>query len=143
MPDRAPRAGRDAPYVLVVEAAECNALVARRGRRAAMAVTTGALATLTRTELEAVVAHCLVRCDPARLAAAGAACAFGPLLMTLAPRVGYDDDVAAAALTRYPPGLARALRKCDGGARFAPLWLVAPGPLHRPVEERVAELEQL
>jgi hypothetical protein len=48
------------------------------------------------------------------------------------------------ALTRYPPGLASALTKADGGIRhYAPLWFVADAPSHQPVTERVVAVSDL
>ena len=100
-----------------------------RTDRVAVALSSELLRDYTRTELEAVVAHCLVR--------AGAA-------GKRATRVGYADDVRAVALTRYPPALASVLEKAiPYVGRFAPLYLVAEHPSHRPVPERVAALQDL
>lgn len=87
------------------------------------------VATYTRTELEAVIAHCLVRHRaPAR---------------EWIP-VGYADDVRAAALTRFPPALVSAIRKAEPyQGRFAAFYLVAEGATHRPVEERAEALLDL
>ena len=100
-----------------------------RSDRVVVALSSELLRDFTRTELEAVVAHCLVR--------AGAA-------GKRATRVGYADDVRAVALTRYPPALASALEKATPySGRFASLYLVADSPSHRPVPERVAALQEL
>lgn len=107
---------------------EPNALAARSAHRA-MAISTSYLEDLTRTELEAVAAHCLVRLVPPT---------------RLGDPVGYDDDVRAAALTKFPPGLADALAKArPQRGRFAPLYLVADHPSHRPVSLRIAALNEL
>jgi Zn-dependent protease with chaperone function len=87
------------------------------------------VSSYTRTEVEAVVAHCLVRHrQPPR----------GWL------PVGYADDVRAVALTRFPPALISALRKADPyRGRAAAFYLVAEGPTHRPVPERIGALVDL
>jgi len=85
--------------------------------------------TYTRTELEAVIAHCLVRHRAS--------------VREWIP-VGYADDVRAAALTRFPPALVSAIRKAEPyQGRFAAFYLVADGPTHRPVEERAEALLDL
>jgi hypothetical protein len=107
---------------------DANALVVRSGRDT-IAIATSYLQSLTRTELEAVVSHCLVRLTPSS---------------HRGDPVGYDDDVRAAATTRFPPALASALTKARPyRGRFAPLYLVAEHPSHRPVAERVAALNDL
>jgi Zn-dependent protease with chaperone function len=138
------RYGGATPKAMVIPGGEANALVGRSGGAPVVAVTSSLLDTLPRTELEAVVAHCLARSDPSLTTRASVACSLGPLLFGLAPKVGYDDDVRAAALTRYPPALASALRKTVPRAgRFAPLWMAAQAPTHRPLVERIAALEDL
>jgi Zn-dependent protease with chaperone function len=87
------------------------------------------VSTYTRTELEAVVAHCLVR-------------------HRQPPRrwipVGYADDVRAVALTRFPPALVSALRKAEPyRGRSASFYLVAEGVTHRPLEARIEALLDL
>jgi hypothetical protein len=63
-------------------------------------------------------------------------------------------DLAAVALTRYPPGLLAALERIDGStARVAgvaavvssPLWISPPAPAQGPgsLAERVAALAEL
>lgn len=94
-----------------------------------VSIASSLLTTYTRTELEAVIAHCLVRHRaPAR---------------EWIP-VGYADDIRAAALTRFPPALVSAIRKAESyRGRFAAFYLVAEGPTHRAVEERAAALLDL
>ena len=100
-----------------------------RTDRAVVALSLELLESFTRTELEAVVAHCLVRS-----AEAG----------RRATRIGFADDVRAVAVTRYPPALASALAKATPYVgRFAPLYLVAESPSHRSVADRVAALHDL
>jgi hypothetical protein len=101
------------PQLFLVRSEDCNAF-ALGGAKPGLGFTTGMLDTYTRTELEAVVAH-----GVARLVRAGRG------------RVGEpeaSDDISAAALTRYPPALASALRKStprpDGGAIG---WFVPEG----------------
>lgn len=107
---------------------EPNALVARSAGRT-LAISSKLLDELTRTELEAVAAHCLVRLVPPT---------------RLGDPVGYDDDVRAAALTRFPPGLVAALSKMEPHTgRFAPLYMVAEHHSHRSVELRIAALNAL
>jgi Zn-dependent protease with chaperone function len=105
-----------------------NALATRTGGRT-LAISASYLEDLTRSELEAVAAHCLVRLVPPT---------------RLGDPVGYDDDVRAAALTKFPPALASALAKATPqSGRFSPLYLVAEHQSHRPVELRVAALTDL
>lgn len=112
----------------VIETGGPNALVCRI-ERPTIALSVSLLETFTRTELEAVIAHCLVRSDTAGRKGS---------------RVGFADDVRAAALTRYPPALAAALRKADPyEGRFPGYYMVADAPSHRPVEERAAALLDL
>jgi hypothetical protein len=112
----------------VIEGGGPNAFVCRI-ERPALALRVSLLETYTRTELEAVIAHCLVRSDTAGRKGS---------------RVGFADDVRAAALTRYPPALAAALRKADPyRGRFPGYYLVADAPTHRPVEERAVALLDL
>ena len=104
-----------------------NALVAP-GRQPAVAISDGALTELARTELEALLAHCVVRIASARRT----------------DPVGYDDDVRAAALTRYPPGLAKALEKLTVRSGSGAHWFTAAdSPSHRAVAERIAALNEL
>lgn len=86
------------------------------------------VSSYTRTELEAVVAHCLVRHQEPR---------------RWIP-VGYADDVRAVALTRFPPALVSALRKAAPyRGRLAAFYLVAEGATHRPLDQRIEALLDL
>lgn len=106
-----------------------NAFVARVGGHGVVAMERSFATALARSEVEAVAAQLLVR--------------LAPPARTGDP-VGYDDDVRAAALTRYPPALAAALEKAEPErGRFAPLYLVGEHPSHRPVSERIAALNDL
>ena len=133
--------GIQAPKPYVLPEGPPNALMFRR-RGPAIGFTRSMLERYSRTELEAVIAHCLVRQAAPHYRFALLA-AWRPTTR-LAPSVGYEDDVRAAALTRYPPGLARAIEMAAPvTSNFAPLWFVADGSTHRPGDERVAALTDL
>lgn len=112
----------------LIEGNGANAFTGRV-ERPVIGITRELLDAYARTELEAVVAHCL-----ARYREAGRK---GSI-------VGYSDDVKAVALTRYPPALASAIEKAEPyKGRFAGLYLVAEGATHRPVQERIQALGDL
>ncbi|HWC13060.1 MAG TPA: hypothetical protein VG929_00520 [Actinomycetota bacterium] len=124
----AARASSGPPDLWVIETGGPNALTCRL-ERPVVAVTRSLLDEYTRTEIEAVVAHCLVR---SRVAGRKGVA------------VGYDDDVRAVALTRFPPALVAALRKAEPyTGRYGAFYLVADGATHRPVADRVAALLDL
>lgn len=121
-----------------------NALVTGRDpRRATLVVTTGLLERLDRLALEAMVAQqlALIRDRSTRrrdviVAVLGTAGQVVPPLGRLATRAAEADrgaDVAAVAITRYPPGLLSALEAVAAGPEvrsspaLAPLWFVPPG----------------
>ncbi len=132
-----------APAVYIVEDGGPNAL-ACRARGPVIAVTRSLLDTYTPTELEAVVAHCMVRLLSPDIERAAFGMALGPLGTRAIPRVGTADDVRAAATTRYPPALISAIEKAEPrSGRAAPFWFVATGPSHRAVEKRIATLREL
>lgn len=117
------------PELWLVAEGGPNALVCRRGRHLALAVTRALLDRYTRTELEAVVAHSLTRSVAGRDRTSGAT---------------TEDDIRAAALTRYPPAMASAIAKAEPatGAN-ASLWFVATAPTSPTVNERIEALEDL
>jgi hypothetical protein len=124
----AERLGLGPVDIYVISGGGPNAL-AGRTERPCVAVTKSLLETYARTELEAVVAHCLVRHREAGRKGV---------------RVGYSDDVRAVALTRYPPALAAALRKAKPNrGRFASSYMVADGPSHRDTPGRIEALADL
>jgi hypothetical protein len=130
--------GMSAPRLRVSPKAGANAFVVP----GVLVVTTDLLSSYTRTELEAVVAHCLVRLRAGGLGWAVGAAATG--LRTAAPRVDAGVDARAAAVTRYPPALASAIRKASPArGRAAPLWFVADAASHSPAEERAGALLDL
>lgn len=129
--------GLPVPRLFVSAVPGANALVLP----GAIVVSGDLLTSYTRTELEAVVAHCLVRLRAGGLGWALAGAAVGRVA---GPRVDRAVDARAASVTRYPPGLAEAIRKASvASGRTRALWFVAGGPSHAPVEERVAELQDL
>jgi Zn-dependent protease with chaperone function len=132
--------GITVPRLLVARKPGPNAFVAP----GALAVTHDLLQGYTRTELEAVVAHCLVRLRDGGLGWALAASAIPGGERWATPQVDRALDARAAAVTRYPPALASAIRKAEpaSGAR-ASLWFVADARSHAPVEERAGELLDL
>ncbi len=136
--------GIEPPALLVYDGGGPNALVVSAGRAHRIAFEATLLSEFSRTELEAVAAHCLVRVAAGQIAAAQTGLAVGPLGAGLGGTTGGVDDVAAAGVTRYPPALAAAVEKCEpGGGRWAPLWFVADAPSHVPAPERAAALLDL
>jgi heat shock protein HtpX len=154
-------AGLPKPALHVVEDDARNALaVGRDGRRAALVVTRGLLASLERIELEGVVAHELAHVKSLDSRAGTVAAALAPLgAWAVAAAAGPDReeaaDAAGVALTRYPPGLIRALETLAAGptavragARAtAHLWLApgaGPGPGATPsLTHRIDALREL
>ncbi|MDP9068768.1 MAG: M48 family metalloprotease [Actinomycetota bacterium] len=132
------------PHLYLIPDGGANALVRKGGRGGVIAVTSSLLEHFTRTELEAVIAHCLARLHSAYFVYSNLAARWTDLGAGLAPRVGTSDDVRAAALTRYPPALVAALQKSDPRIkRYAPLWFVADAPSHDPIDVRVAAISEL
>lgn len=112
-------------------------------RGPALAVTRSVLEGYTRTELEAAVAHALVRLRPRTLRAAREAAALGPLAPRV-PIVGTEQDVATVAITRYPPALASAIDKASPvSGRFSAYWFVADAPTHMRPGARAAAIRDL
>ena len=131
------------PELLVIEEGGPNALV-MRGPRPRLAVTRSLLETFTRTEQEAVAAHCLLRLASGQAGFIQLASSLGRSGSRFAPKIGYEDDVHAAALTRYPPALADAITKAKPAEGVAsPFWFVAHDPSHRHPTERAAALKEL
>jgi hypothetical protein len=130
------------PVLWLVEEGGPNAFVTWMGGPQ-MGITRSVLDDFTRTELEAVVAHCLVRVASGEAKATTLAAALGPLVAGRG-RVGAPLDVATAALTRYPPALASAIAKSSPRrGRSAAAWFTADGPSHLPPAERIAVLEDV
>ncbi len=131
------------PALYVIDAGGPNA-IACIARGPAVAVTKSLLDGYTRTELEAVVAHSLVRLASGTIERATLGVALGPFGTRSLPPVGRADDVHACALTRYPPALANAVERAEPrSGRFAAFWFVADGGGHRDRAEREAAIRQL
>ena len=136
--------GREPPATFVVRGEGPNAALFWRGGGPAIGVTTQAVTGLARTELEAMIAHCLVRLDPAVGGLDRSALTLGGTFRPCAHGVTEADDARTAAITRYPPALAKAIEKAvPASGRFSYLWFVAEGPSHAPVEERIGALGEL
>jgi Peptidase family M48 len=131
------------PELLVTDEPGPNALVAKRSGHIVV-VTADLAREFSRTELEAVLAHCFVRIATDQVGTAQVGLALGPLGAGLRGLTGVAEDVAAAGLTRYPPALISAIEKCEPrSGRFAALWFVADGPSHAPVDRRISDLRDL
>ena len=158
---------RPAAYVVPDDAPNAMA-IGRSSRSAAVLVTSGLLGRLRRVELEGVLAHELNHVKegsttlrtvavplvglPATVLPPGAA---GRLRRWVVGEAEAAADLAAVAVTRYPPGLAAGLDVvAAGGGRVATppavahLWLAPPlGALPRApgegLPERVAFLREL
>jgi hypothetical protein len=137
----ADRTGGHVPAMWLIPGDGPNALVCWAGGPA-LAVSQSLLVGYTRTELEAVLAHCFVRLRHS--AALSEALALGRLGITVKAPEGPSADAAAAALTRYPPALASAVTKAEARPdRFAPLWFVSGGPAEADPRTRAEMLLDL
>jgi hypothetical protein len=131
------------PTVLLFERPAPNAFI-WGGHRPIIAMSRDAVESFTRTEIEAVVAHCFVRLGSGAGRTLPIAVLLGRLAAWAGPLVGVTHDVAAAASTRYPPALRSALAKCSPArGTFAPSFFVAEGWSHSRVVDRVRALEDL
>jgi heat shock protein HtpX len=160
-------AGVPTPALVVIDDPAPNALsFGLDPRHATLAVTSGLLDTLSRIELEGVLARELASIKNHEIRPATVAVAvltvLGPV-RPIADRVrriamatpAVAADASGVAITRYPPGLAAALGKLQatgaavaaGSPATAHLWVeppVAPDPLfHPPLEERIQALREL
>ncbi|MCY3560909.1 MAG: hypothetical protein OXH20_07020 [bacterium] len=157
-------AGLPVPRLAVIDDAACGALAYGRGPRAAtLAVTTGLLEDLAAVELEGALAHLLARVADGttgrhtRLFALGLL--GGPLGASWAARRldaarVVAADIAAARLTRFPPGLVGALARMEQSApalaarspAIRHLWMheaLGPGRQRVPVADRITVLSDL
>lgn len=157
-------AGVPKPALRVIEDEVPNALtIGLHPRRATVIVTTGLISSMSRIELEAVLAHELnhIRGHDI-LPATVAVTSLGPVavLLPTAARLtsrGAGDrreaiaDLAAVALTRYPPGLISALEKLRAshpagenrraaGRAIDHLWIRGD---HGSLDERLQTLREL
>jgi len=137
-------AGLPRPRVYVVEDAAPNALATGRNpTHASVAVTTGLLDTLSRIELEGLLAHELSHVKNHDIAPATLAVTVLLPVTALSgrlPRISVNRhreasaDFSAVSLTRYPPGLISALETLRAGTSVvrspsratAHLWTVSP-----------------
>jgi hypothetical protein len=137
----ASRAGIAAPSLWLIPSGGPNALVCRAGG-SVVAMTRSLLDHYSRTELEAVAAHCVVRLHDST--ALSEAAALGRWGSKMAPLVGFAQDAAASALTRYPPALARAIENAEPrSGRYEAMWFVAQGASHDPQSARVGMVQEL
>ena len=158
------------PALRVLAAAEPDALaVGTSPRDATLVVTSGLLDTLSRVELEGVLAHELSHIRQGDVVVSAALGATLDPLARVAPSLAVPiaravtgrrealADMAAIGLTRYPPGLIAALEKMRAArvGRRSPtvdlLWTVPPAPaddpmggaLVDPVDARIQALMEL
>ena len=147
-------AGVRMPALRVLEADGCNLAVVGRDRsHAALVVTSGLIEDLTRMELEGALATGIVELRRGDATPATVAAAAGAFAVRLAvdPRRDRLVDEAAAALTRYPPGLTAAYHKLQEHGTTVPgtrrssahLWLADPDGTGAPVPYRVSLQERI
>jgi heat shock protein HtpX len=153
-------AGVRQPRLVVLDSPGLNAMaVGIRPSRAVVGVTAGLLSELDRIELEAVLAEELIQIRRHETLPATVLVGTFGIGRTLALQSDRDAqmDLAAVALTRYPPALAAALEKLDAKgaavagqpASMAHLWLADPSlsPVARrgrlTLRERVEALREL
>jgi hypothetical protein len=135
--------GLEPPGLWLVDDGGPNAMACRAGGPV-LVVNRSLLDSFTRTELEAVVAHCLVRLHKRELHRSALAAALGELA---GPAGGVDlieVDARAASLTRYPAGLAAAISKAaPRSGRMASFWFVPGGSRWPAPADREARLGEL
>ena len=131
-----------APPTLWVAPGPPNALICSASGPVLL-VRTELIETFTRTELEAVVAHSLVRIATGDLRRISLATALGGL----AGPAGVSDvtgaDSRSTALTRYPPALASAIEKAAASEDRGPGWFVFEAPGRPTAAERAEALGEL
>ncbi len=138
--------------VYVIDDPAMNAISLRQGDRRAIAITSGLVSSIDRIALEGVVAELLVRLENGDAETATTAAGllgplvdgpFAPILRGIGSKLmagltvedqAIQTDLAAVAVTRYPPGLGAALetiaqhsaRAKAATVRNDHLWLVSP-----------------
>lgn len=135
--------GITSPALWVVPGSEggSNAMVTWRGRPV-VAVTEGLEERFTRTECEALLAHCLVRLASGEARATTLRAGFGPFGPS--GKEAAAADIPSAARTRYPPALASALEKTDPrSGTFAALWFVPDAGGDASPARRAARIKAL
>ena len=158
-------AGLALPRLFVIPSPSLNAMtLGRDDRHGCLVVTEGLLDTLSRIELEAVLAHELSHLRHGDTAGPTVAlAAFGSRTRgrraELAGRIVARQtgaareaaaDLAGVSLTRYPPGLVAALERVRSDTQspvaasdaLAALWLRAPGATDE-LDERIEALRDL
>ncbi|MDQ3982738.1 MAG: hypothetical protein M3271_08685 [Actinomycetota bacterium] len=139
----AEQTGLPAPELYLIAGDDMNALVCFT-KRPAIAVTTALVEGFTRTELEAVVAHCYVRLAETSTPLARTLLTLSYVSPAFGVPVGDADDVRAAAVTRYPPALASAVTKASPrSGKGAAFWFVADDSAHVSPPDRAAALLDL
>lgn len=151
----APSAGVARPRCVVLDDPAPNALaLGRDARHGCIVVTSALLSSLSRMELEGVVARALVDIRDGNTAAPTVALAIGGVRLLRhvgAPGPAVATDLAAVGLTRYPPGLSAALRRLSGASQgrpasaspaLDPYWVVSAGDA-RAVDVRAEALAEL
>lgn len=135
--------GLPSPRVLLTEETGKNALACWAGGPVIVAAKE-MLEDYTRTELEAVVAHGLIRLKGADRKRAVLASAFGRAAGPAGVVRHGDDDLRTAAFTRYPVGLASAVAKATPKrGRSAVFWFVPEATGSLSQSARVARLNDL
>ena len=153
--------GIDIPELFVIDSPAGNAAAMAGREGTSIVLTTGAADRLGLVELEALVAHLLVRCGEDGLTAdttkASMGRLAGPRLVATAdagPDRLMQVDFDGADLTRFPPGMQTALQalaelgtEVDAPRATSGLWLLQPDgrtdvgtASHPTVEVRVAAL---
>ena len=153
--------GIQPPELFVIDSPAGNAAAMAGPDGASIVLTTGAADRLGLVELEALVAHLLVRCGDDGLTADTTKASMGRLAgprLVAASEAGPDRlmqvDFDGADLTRFPPGMQTALQALadlgtgvDAPRATSRLWLLQPDgrtdvttPSHPTVEVRVAAL---
>ena len=158
--------GIERPDVFVLDSPAGNALAMAGRDGASIVLTTGAADRLTLVELEALVAHLLVRCADHGLRGETTVVALGRIPSLGGAGFGRSaaggpdrmvrTDFDGADLTRFPPGMQEALRglsdlgaAVDAPASTARLWLLQPDGRtdvatadHPTVDVRIAALAE-
>jgi Peptidase family M48 len=133
--------GATVPSLWIIPEGGPNALLCASRGGAAIAVTRSLIDSFTRTELEAVLAHCVTR--ESSVGKLSLAVCLGPLGQRMM-RVGFYEDAAAVALTRYPPALVAAINRAQPRRdRFGPFWFVGNDRSHEPQSTRAQRLSDL
>ena len=154
--------GIERPDLYVLDSSSGNALTMAGRDGVSIVLTTGAADRLSLVELEALVAHLLVRCADDGLRGETTAVALGRFLTLGGGTAGggpdrmVQIDFDGAELTRFPPGMQEALRALsdlgaavDAPASTARLWLLQPDGRtdvatsnHPSVDMRIAALAE-